>query len=344
MNHIRLSLGKFILLAYRWAGMVVLYGVLFLIAGYTVVIGFYAANSSWVAPFIVNPTNDKILDLTAKLVGSQQTLNTLVVDRDRLNGSLGDMRQTKTILDTLDKDFRTAIALQKEGNTADAPDLSVLNERKRQDNTQTEQLLKETTEVEAKINKDLSAGLITKGDAAVALTQLRQSRNAYTDGQIGEVLLRDNVRSKAPTYTSTVDALAKEAELKSNIAQLAIGISSGQEQLATDISQIKGLSEAVAMAQNSPYFLATKSNVKFAFVPYDNQDGVAVNADVYGCWLSMVICHKVGVVKGIFHDEEKAAHPIFKTDMRGFLIQLDLTDSEAAKNKTLFIGHKPFRF
>src|SRR5271157_1760903 len=116
MTKIRLALGKFILMAYRAAGITVLYGGLLLILGYTIVIGFYAVNSSWVAPFIVTPTSDKILDMTAKLVTSQQTLNTLIIDRDRLDGSLGDMRQMKGQLDSLDADFRRAISLQSTGN------------------------------------------------------------------------------------------------------------------------------------------------------------------------------------------------------------------------------------
>jgi hypothetical protein len=344
MTKIRLSLGKFILMAYRAAGITVLYGGLLLILGYTIVIGFYAVNSSWVAPFIVTPTSDKILDMTAKLVTSQQTLNTLVIDRDRLDGSLGDMRRMKSQLDGLDADFRKAISLQSTGNQTDAPDLTALNERKRQDNTQTEAIIAETSEVEAKINKDLAANLITKGDAAVAKTQLRQSQNQFTDGQIAEVLLRDNVRQKEPKYTTTVDTLAKEAELKSEIAQLAVTISSGEEQLVTDKTQIGELNSAVATAQDSPYFLATKGDIKFAFVPYDNENAVKMDAPVYGCFLNMVICHRVGTVKHIFKDEEKITHPIFKTDVRGFVIQLELTDQAAAKDKVLFVGRKPLLF
>src|SRR5208282_644864 len=90
MTRVRLALGKFVLLLYRLAGIGVLYSVLVLIAGYTAVIGFYAVNSGWVAPFIVTPTTDKILDMTTKLVTSQEVLGSLIVDRDKLESSLGD--------------------------------------------------------------------------------------------------------------------------------------------------------------------------------------------------------------------------------------------------------------
>jgi hypothetical protein len=344
LERLRLALGKLVLSAYRWFAILVLYGVLAMVGAYIVTMGFYAFSTSWVAPFMVAPTNDKILDLTAKLVASQQTLNNLIVDRDRLQGSLDDMRTSKADLDKLAAEFHSAIVLQSHGNHVDAPELQSLHAQKLDDNIQTEKGLTDVQQVEARIDNDLNAGLITKGDAAVAKVQLRQSRNAYTNGRIEEVLLRDNVRSKAPTYTSRVDALAKEAELKNSIIQLAMQISSGEQQLYSDKTQIEKLKEAVATAQNSPYFLATKGNVRFAFVPYDNQKGVSEGADVFGCYLNMVFCRRVGKIDKIFSEEEKATHPVFKNDIRGFLVQLELSDPEAAKGKVLFVGGKPMFF
>jgi len=48
----------------------------------------------------------------------------------------------------------------------------------------------------------------------------------------------------------------------------------------------------------------------------------------------------------VFIDEERASHPIFffKGSIRGFLIQLDLTDPKASKHSALFMGKKPLLF
>jgi hypothetical protein len=344
LNQIRVLLGKLVLNLYRWLGIVVLYGVLALIGGYTVVLIFYAFNSTWIAPFIVTPTNDKILDMTGKLVMSQQSLNAMLVDRDRLQGGLGNMRHVQSTLEKLDTDLHTAIERQNEGNRSDAPDLDQLNVQKRADNVKTQQTLHEIETMEQEIKRDEAAGLITKADAAQARVQLQKDRDEATDGNISEVLLRDTIRQKTPQYTSTVDALAKDAELHGNIVQLTMEIKAGEEQLISDKTQITILQSAIELAKDSPYFLATKNNVKFAFVPYDNADNVKEGAKVYGCYLNMVICHNVGTIKHIFKDEEKTTHPIFRTDMRGFLVQLDMNDAEAAKAKVLFIGHKPLLF
>jgi hypothetical protein len=331
---------------YRAIAVVTLYAILALVGSYAFVQVFFALNTSWVAPFIVTPTNDKILDLTEKMVSSQQTLTVLVLDRDRLRDSLGDLKKSKNSLDLLDGKLQMALRLQDTANTVDAPELKQLNIQKNEDMAATLRVLDEAREIETKINKDLRAGLITKGDAAVAKTQLRETRNTYTDGKIAEVLLRESVRQKTPNYGATVDALSKEAELQSSIIQLAIQITAGEEQLRSDETQILQLKAAIATAQNSPYFLATKHDVKFAFVPYENQAKIFEGAGVYSCYLSMVFCRRVGTVQQIFADEEKlnSPFPFFKSELRGSLIQLNLEETEAAKEKVLFVGHKPLLF
>jgi hypothetical protein len=37
-------------------------------------------------------------------------------------------------------------------------------------------------------------------------------------------------------------------------------------------------------------------------------------------------------------------HPIFKTQVRGFMIQLDLVRPASAQSKTVFLGRKPLLF
>ena len=84
----------------------------------------------------------------------------------------------------------------------------------------------------------------------------------------------------------------------------------------------------------------------FAFVPYDNTASAVAGSAVYDCYLNMVVCRKVGEVKQIFTGEQQATHPIFKTQIRGFLIQMNLDPDHAnsAKSKTVFLGRKPLLF
>ena len=139
----------------------------------------------------------------------------------------------------------------------------------------------------------------------------------------------------------TLDTLAKQAELEGNIFQLLVQIKSGEEQLASDEASIEVLTNAIATAKTSPYFLATQTKQRFAFAEYGTNH-VKVGAPVYGCYLNMVFCHQVGVINRVFSDEVTDIHPVFKKPIRGVLLQLELTDLNAAKDYVLFLGNKPF--
>jgi len=256
------------------------------------------------------------------------------------------MNKHRTALEALEPELQTAIAREKQHNQATGPALEELDKQKQADNVKTQAVMAQVKEVEAEIDKDLAAGLITKGDAATQRAALNQVQSAYTDSKIGEVLLTDNILEKTTTDTKSLDVLDKQAELISEIAQLDIAVSVAQKQIYEETKQIASLRQALATAKQTPYYLSVSGNnvVNFAFVPYDNQNSAAVGGPVYDCYLNMVLCRKVGTVKQIFAGEEHAIHPIFRTDIRGFLIQMQLDHTDSAKSKTVFLNRKPLFF
>jgi hypothetical protein len=159
-------------------------------------------------------------------------------------------------------------------------------------------------------------------------------------------MLKDAILEKTTTHTKSLDVLDKQAELTSEIAQLDIAINIAEKQVREESQQIDRLREAIATAKQTPYYLSTSggNQVYFAFVPYDNQSRIAVGSPVYDCYLNMVACRKVGTVKTVFPGEEHAIHPIFRTDIRGFMIQMQLDSPDSARSKTVFLNHKPLLF
>jgi hypothetical protein len=337
---------KSVVTVYRIFAIITLYLVLAGVVGYGFVMGFYALNTSWAAPIILSPADDKSLDFTEKLVTSRQTLEDLNVDTKRLSDGVTEMTKHRAALEALEPELQTAIAREQQHNLATGPQLLELDKQKRADNLKTQTVMAEVKEVEAAIDKDLAAGLITKGDAATQRAALNQVQSSYTDSQIGAVLLTDNILEKTTTDTKTLDVLDKQAELISEIAQLDIAINVAQKQIYEEKKQIDRLKEAINTARQTPYFLSVSGNnpVNFAFVPYDNQSSASPGSAVYDCFLNMVVCRKVGTVKQIFAGEEHAIHPIFRTDIRGFMIQMQLDHPESAKSKTVFLNHKPLFF
>jgi hypothetical protein len=337
---------KSVVTIYRVFAIVTLYVVLLGVLAYGFVMGFYALNTSWAAPVILSPSDDKSLDFTEKLVTSRQTLEDLKVDTQRLEDGVKEMNKHKAALLALEPELQTAITREAEHNKRTGPQLLDLEKQKQADNQKTQTVMAQVKEVEAAIDKDLAAGLITKGDAATERAALNQAETSYTDSKINQVLLTDEVLQKNTTDTKSLDVLDKQAELISEIAQLDIAISVAQKQIHEETQQVDRLRQALDTAKQTPYYLSVSgdSSVYFAFVPYDNQRHVAIGTGVYDCYLNMVICQKVGTVKQIFIGEEHATHPIFKTDIRGFLIQLQLDHPESAKSKTVFLNSKPLLF
>jgi hypothetical protein len=332
---------------YRIFAIVTLYIVLGGVLAYAFVMGFYALNTSWAAPVILSPVDDKSLDFTEKLVTSRQTLEELNVDKKRLEEGVAEMDKHKSALLALQPELQAAIVRERKHNQATGPQLLELDRQKQSDIQKTQSVIAQVKEVEATIDKDLAAGLITKGDAATQRAALNQAQSSYTDSRIGEVLLTDSILEKTTTDTKSLDTLDKQAELASEIAQLDIAMGVAQKQLHEESQQIDRLRQAIATAKQAPYFLTTSkenTTVNFAFVPYDNRNSVSAGTAVYDCYLNMIACKKVGTVKQVFAGEEHAIHPIFRTDMRGFLIQLQLDHPESAKSKTVFLNRKPLFF
>jgi len=337
---------KVVISLYRVFAITVLYLVLGGILTYAFVMGFYAVSNSWVAPLILSAVDEKSLDFRQKLVTSQQTIEDLKVDSQKLESGIAEMKKHRAALLALEPQLQAAIARERAHNRSIGPKLATLDTQKQADNLKTQTVLKQLKEVGSNINKDLAAGLITKGDAATQLSALNQAETAYTDSKIAEVLLTDSVLQKNTTGTDSLDVLEKQAELRSEAAQLDVAINVADKQLQEESQQISRLREAIRTAKQSPYYLNASGGqtLYFAFVPYDNQASAVAGRPVYDCYLNMFACRKVGTVNRVFAGEETAVHPIFKTNIRGFLMQMNLDHPESAKSKTVFLGRKPLLF
>jgi len=337
---------KLVISLYRVFAITTLYLVLGGILTYAFVMGFYAISTTWAAPLILSAVDEKSLDFRQKLVTSQQTIEDLKVDSQKLESGIAEMKKHRAALLALEPRLQEAIARERTHNRSIGPQLAALDTQKQADNTKTQTVLKQLKEVESNINKDLTAGLITKGDAATQLSALNQAENAYTDSKIAEVLLTDSVLQKNTTGTDSLDVLEKQAELRSEAAQLDVAINVADKQLQEESRQVDRLREAIRTAKQSPYYLnaAGDKTLYFAFVPYDNQASAVAGRPVYDCYLNMFACRKVGSVNQVFAGEETAIHPIFKTNIRGFLMQMNLDHPESAKSKTVFLGRKPLLF
>jgi hypothetical protein len=337
---------RLMLTTYRIFAVTVLYLVLIGVVCYAFVMGFYAVNSTWAAPVILSAQDEKSLDFREKLVTSQQTIEDLRVDTAKLEKGLEEMQAHRASLTPLEPELEEAINREQAHDRATGPQLAALDKQKLADNKKTQALMEQLDSTRADIQKDLAAGLITRSDATSELAALNQTEDGLTDSRIAEVLLTDEVLDKTNIGTSSLDVLEKQSELRSEAAQLDVAIQVADKQLNEENRQIERLHDAIQTAKQSPYYLnaAGQQRIYFAFVPYDDQANATPGGPIYDCYLNMIVCRKVGTVGKIFPGEQQATHPIFKTQIRGFLIQMDLDHTESAKSKTVFMGSKPLLF
>lgn len=340
-----IQIRKALAFAYRKVGLVLMSSFLIGVIAFIFVEGLYVTNSDWVVPITVSPSNDKILDLTAKIISSEQTLESTQLDADRLEQSLDLMRPQRKQLQLLKNKISMARQSLSLLNQASESSLNQLSERKISDNLDASAIDTSISELKSQAKRDLVKGLITKADYITILTSSQQFHNNATDGEISSVLLMDNVLEKSGAGIKFLDAMSREADLTGQIYQLDIAIQTGSDQLQTDKLQVVRLKKAIRTAKESPYFLVTQGNTtNFAFVPYDNTKNAKVGTKIFDCYLNLIVCRQVGVIKHMFTDEERGSHPIFHTDMRGNLAELELTNSSSFKSRTLFVHRKPLFF
>ncbi len=338
-------LNSSVLTIYRIFSVITLFAVLGGVISYAAGALFYALSRTWIAPVIVSSQDKDVLDLTGRILTTETTVQDLQLDIRKLEKTIGEAQIHKESLVKLRPGIDEAIDREARFNRETGSQLAQLNQQKASDNLHLQAMLDQLRVMDAVLDRELAAGLITKTDAVQAKTDIAKSNADLTDSRVATVLLRDNILDKTTDSTTHLEILNKRVELESEIATLDITIVTAKEQLAAELSQVEKLNQALATVRNTPDVEAIRAgNIYLALVPYDNQRAAVNNTRVYDCYLSFFACRQVGNLKQVFAGEQHATHPIFRTDLRGFMAQLVLTDAEAAKSNTLFLGSKPLFF
>jgi hypothetical protein len=345
LENIKPALNHSVLMLYRIFAIVSLYAVLAGVLVFGLGSAFYAVSKTWIAPVILSPNDKETLDLTGKTLTTQNTVDDLRLDIGKLEDTVLEARSHKANLETILPAINAAIAQEDRHKRETGLELANLDRQKITDVTNTQSALARSADVDSSIDKELASGLITKNDATQARLAYVKSNGDLTDSKIATTLLKDTIWAKTLPSTAYLDTLHKQAELESEIAVLGIVLDTAQKQIVTEQNQVAKLDQALKTAKQTPLWAAMQgARTNVALVPYDNQAVAVPGAPVYDCYLSFVACRQVGVIKATFVGEQHTTHPIFKTDLRGFLVQLNLTDPDSAKSKTLFVGSKPLFF
>lgn len=344
---------KFIVKAYRMLAMGVLTCVLLAAASYFCLVLLYGLNSSWGAPVILTKSSPRILAMSAESFRARQGLDTVVGQVELRKGEIQGLEVQKASLEDLVKRYEGALQSQKRLDSGLSGSLSQLARDKRAVDNKTAEVVAANRKTEAAIERELAAGVITAETASRMRGQMVATEASLSAGRIGTASLEHQM-SELTSGIATLDGgaaspkalenLARLAALKNELSDVTLKLEQARRELTVKQGEVESLTAFLNTLKNSPYFRVAQGGQsvnEFAFVPYDNAASAVVGAPVYSCLLEVVFCRKVGTIKGVTGDEEKGRHPIFQRDLRGTLVELDLTNAAAAKNRVLFFGSAP---
>jgi hypothetical protein len=341
---------KYFINGYRAMAFIALTSILGIAVGYLALLVFYTFNTSWAAPFTLSPSQERVLLFQPQIVALETALGKQKTDLATSIATAESLKSQISQSEALLLRVNNAIDVEAKRLSLLAGKSSAVLLEKSNDIAMSADLLKYAEKLLSQVDSDLKAGLITADQAAQRKIDLRAAINSLTDSKIQELqsehlrqqlLQGANTLSGGSTSVSTMNIIGQQVHLKTSIIQMKV-------QLATAISTTDSLRKSIDetqrvldTAKTSPFYKALTEEVNTVFVPYENMSGVEPGAAVFDCYFQIIFCRNVGVVKKVYSAEEYVRHPIFKTDLKGKLVELVLNDANASESKVLFIKRKP---
>lgn len=345
-----MDLNKILSTAYRWIAVSFLIIIFVIASCYAFLVGFYVISDSWAAPVSLSPSQERVLAFQPQIATMQASLNKQRIDLTTAQATVGALTEQVVQLNGLSMRINEAITAEAASLNAIGVAIDRALALKRADIKQSEAVTGSAYKLLGQVNSELAAKLITSDQAAQRRISLQGALNAVTDSRTQAIQLEEQGRqlrsgsatlSGGSTSLTAIVSVKQLADVKALQAQLNI-------QLATATATIDALKSSIAenervltVAQSSPYYRALREPISVAFMPYTNLDNAKVSEKVYDCYLQVIACHEVGVVKTLYDAEEYARHPLFKTDMRGKLVEIKFTNPDNGKSQVVFIGGKP---
>lgn len=345
-----MSINSAIVLLYRRVAFSVLALFFIGVISYVGLVAFYLLSSSWGAPIHLSPSQQKVLAFQPEISALQAALNKQYVELVTAQAMEKTLKEQAVHVDILLERQNGAILSESAQLASASKSINSILSRKRADIKQTDKALTDAKMLLNRVDQELAAKLITTDQAVSRKIAIQASINAATDAKTQAIQLADQSRQMqegSETLAGGSSSLIAMGSVKQSIelqtlkAQLEI-------QLFTVTATAKALQQSIdennrvlTIAKTSPYFRALTESVNVAFVPYENFHGIKVGDKVYDCYLQVILCREAGVVTTLYDAEEYARHPLFKTDLKGRLIEVKFTKPEAAESQVVFIGGKP---
>ncbi len=331
--------------AYRLLGFLILTIIVIVLVGYLFTTAFFYVSNSWIVPMAISPTDEKVISLQSQLAERQ-------TERDRTAADLDQAERAIAVQQEFQLEFAKAIKSDLQGRKAAL------------------ERMHELAEVAASTRKK-----IKRSNSAYATAQQKRMSAEWKAGLIDRDSMLNGKFQIAQISGSNLNLAERQAEYETRAADLdsqtrsleALLSNEGTEEtLSYDVLKIKQEYEAsrletqraiqnrdmlkaaltredklLDILKQSSYLKALADDAHVAFVPYGNLENVKKGEPVYGCWLTMVFCGKVGTVIDVLPGEVQFKHPTRDKMLRGQMVELRLDEDTDATDDVLFVGGRP---
>lgn len=357
------SLNRVIVALYKVLGFFILTVILVGLIAYLTLHGFYLTSRSWIAPTIISPSDEHILELNARSAAQAAAREKLIAERMQLRAELEDAKRTAAAEEEFQRRFAAALAGDRAFRARELDKLLALREQHRRTREEFEPASSAYAAM-ARSRAEALAGahLIDREAYLTTSHQLAQIGNAGLilaekgvdiDTRIAalrrEIAAMDAIASggKKGDVASSVDVLRLHQHLtvsELGLARARARIETIEESLRTLDDSIARYDHLLAAIKSSPYIKAIEGNLTVAFVPYDNIENVEAGESLYGCSLGLFWCTRVGSIARILDGEVTRKHPIRNLILRGAMVEIELGDPRWARKELLHIGGAPLLF
>lgn len=350
-----MSLHQFYIRGYRITSFTFLTAAMVTLAVYGITMIFFLFDSTWIAPTVLSTTSDKMLQFEGGYLTVTAQQGTANVAYNQAVRQVEVLTQQKDQLAILLAKSDSAIKVETTSNKVVIDQASLVANQRKKDLNSSALLSSQLETIKSETQNLLAAHVITQDIATQNLATIQSFGNSLTDSKTALLLLNqqtDDLSRKRETLLGagkSVDAMISITAYAS-IQQLArqnlSDLKTAQDTVTAAKAQLDLATAAVSTLNQTSYMAARKSGSNLAFVPYDNQRIAKVGSSVYDCYLLFVACHKIGTIRHVYHDELIVDFPLFNIKLsrtiRGFLIDLDVTNEKAMSSSVLFVNKPLF--
>jgi hypothetical protein len=338
---------KLVVSAYRLIGFGVLTLIVAALVAYIASTLFYYGSHTWMVPAAISTSDEKVVQMRSELAAQQNT-------RDQLAANLTSIDKAILAERSFQNEYAKAIAADVAGRRESLEKVRELAGTAASTRTQIASANDEfATEEQKRAQEEYKAGLIDRNGmiahkqqmAGLATTNLGLAeKQADYERQAEELELQtnalDGLISGKGAHALSYDVLkikrdydASKLEVDKDIAQ--------RDALKASLQRVDAI---IAGLKKSAYLRALDDQAQVAMIPYTNAKNAAKGSPVYACRVGPVWCHQVGTVAEVLPSEVQVTSPRGGKTERGLMVELKLTDADAARDDVLFAGDKPLGF